>query len=163
MALKQTVTVLILLCFLSTGLGANMTASFFCVNNSHLNQTVNYYDVTGEFIVGHETRTLPCAWGCQGGECLDGVALSTNAFIVLSIFWVLAALSLILAMSISSEDYGVIKSVAFAFGVFMVVAGIMAALNIYQDTVNIGADINGVFIVAVNQTPGAWRCCSSPS
>lgn len=154
MAIKQIVTVLLLL-FMTPAFAANMTATFFCANTSALNQTVNYFDPTGELVIGHETRSLPCAWGCQGGECLTGEALALNAAVVLSIFWALAALALLVAMSISSEDYGAVKSVAFAFGVFMVIAGIMAALNVYQQTVNIGADINNAFIVAVNQTPGA--------
>lgn len=154
MAIKQNVIILLLL-LMTPAFGANFTATFFCANSSVLNQTTTYYDPTGEIVVNSEMRSLPCAWGCMGGECLDGVALSTNAAVVLAVFWALAGLALLVGLSIRAEEYGAIKSVAFAFSVFMVIAGIMAALNVYQSTINIGADINSVFIVAVNQAPGA--------
>jgi len=119
-----------LLLFCPIGFGANITASFFCANTTTLNQTVNYFDVTGEFITGHETRSLPCAWGCIGGECLNGTDLALNAFLTLLVYWMAAFIFFWIGKQLD-DGWQLTITVMNGAAIGMFIIGVIAVIMMY--------------------------------
>jgi Ca2+/H+ antiporter len=89
------------------------------------------------------------------GECLDGAGLGINGALLLGIYWIIGIALLIIGNRINSNEYGIIKTVTYAMGVFFFIAGVFALLNVYEKSAGIGDIIKNISVVFVQSTPYA--------
>ena len=114
-----------------------------CLNST----AANYTDGTN-YAVQH------CAWGCQGGECIDGVALAMNGLFVLAVCWGIALVMIWISNQLSSEE-DMSKTVLKLLGLLMMVIGILAALGVYNEAPHIGAIVRNLLTGIATSFPEA--------
>ena len=140
------ILLLFLFSFINTGFSLDQLANTSCYNSTHLLISDDDENPPHEHLQG-------CAYGCYIGECLDGTSLGVNGALILAIFWAVGFFLMVIAGNINSDEYGLIKSITYALGIFFVVAGIFALLGVYENSAGIGTQIKNMSVSLVQGLP----------